>query len=94
VGKRQTDVHQFLQTILETNSFALLVFVYVAISVFSPLGRNWNNFIVPLLAPGSTLVAFSLTHRVGEEKIFCCGGGLQLVGRFGQFPDPGGRLFL
>jgi hypothetical protein len=66
----------------------------VAISVFSPLGRYWNNFIIPLLALGSTLVAFGLTHRVGREKIFGCGGGLQLVGRFGQFPHPGGRLFL
>jgi hypothetical protein len=48
--------------------FTFLIVVYVAISIFSPLGRYLNNFIVPLLALGSTLVAFSLTHRVGGGK--------------------------
>jgi hypothetical protein len=48
--------------------FAFLIVVYVAISIFSPLGRYLNNFIVPLLALGNTLVAFSLTRQVGKGK--------------------------
>jgi hypothetical protein len=48
--------------------FAFLFVVYVTISVFSPLGIYWNNIVVPFLALGNTLVAFSLTRRVGGGK--------------------------
>ena len=58
------SIKRFWKQILIT----FLIVVYVAISIFSPLGRYLNNFIVPLLALGSTLVAFSLTRRVGGGK--------------------------
>ena len=48
--------------------FAILFIVYMTISVFSPLGIYLNNIIVPFLALGNTLVAFSLTRRVGGGK--------------------------
>jgi hypothetical protein len=48
--------------------FAILFVVYMTISVFSPQGIYLNNIIVPFLALGNTLVAFSLTRRVGGGK--------------------------
>jgi hypothetical protein len=68
--------------------FAILIVAYVAISVFSPLGRYLNNYIVPLLALGNTLVAFSLTRRVGGGKKlllwwgFVVGWGLWTISEF------------